>query len=88
MYYNVRKTTVFVVKTVVFLVVEAGLVCIFSAQLRKKIEVRLGLAPAGGAHPRRIGLFKSSSITKKKSPSKWMGILSGTSGDNGLKTKK
>ena len=38
-----------------------GLVCIFFRSKRKKIDVRLGLALAGGAHPRRIELFESTS---------------------------
>ena len=41
-----------------FLVARQGLVCMFVPEWTN-IEVRLGRALAGGAHPRRMELFES-----------------------------
>ena len=50
-----------------FLVARQGLVCIFAREWAK-IEVRLGQALAGGAHPRRMKSFESPSMQKSEYP--------------------
>ena len=47
----------------------------FAFSPKAKIKVRLGLALAGGAHPRRIQMGSSPSCTKKKNHTEWCGFF-------------